>query len=70
MKAWKHNAGPEYAAEQGVPLDVIVEVYGRAPRGTLDELELLGPPTTDDIRDWLAEGWVLEWYLDLKEEQR
>lgn len=59
---WRSNAGPEYAAEQGVPVNVIVEHLGRAPLGTLDELELLGPPTTDDIRAWLAEGWILKWY--------
>ena len=63
VKAWRRNAGPEYAAEHGVDLTTIVEIYARTPRGTLDELDLLGPPTVDDVRGWLRDGSLLHWYL-------
>jgi hypothetical protein len=60
-RQWGCDCGPEWAAAQGVSVEVVTDYLGRAPR-LVGEDELYPPLTPDDVRDALDDGWLLAYW--------
>lgn len=61
-KTWWGREGPEWAAAQGVAVDVIIDCFGRAPARRHGEP--YPPPTVEDVRELLTDGWLLSWITE------
>jgi hypothetical protein len=61
FRQWRREYGPEWAASEGATFDEVIDAIGRAPRA-MNESDICPPITPDDVREVLADGWLLKFW--------
>ena len=58
-KQWWNDAGPEWALNEGVPVEAIVDTWGRAPDRSA---EVYRPPDAGYVHELISSGWLRRWW--------